>query len=110
MSKLHSFPLWLLPLVCIVSTVAAVAVILVLLVLADPTLEHALVLDLAQLVLRLIELGLVRIVLLPQLFVPRNLLLQLLTLVLYLLLKTLILLIKFGQTVLQVTVLRLHHI
>ena len=96
--------------VCIVSTVAAVAVILVLLVLADPALEHALVLDLAQLVLRLVELGLVRIVLLPQLFVPRNLLLQLLTLVLYLLLKTLILLIKFRQTVLQVTVLRLHHI
>ena len=88
--------------------VATVATIL-LLVGADPTIDHSLILDLAQLILTLIYPRLICIILLPQLLVSRNFVFQLPVLVLYLLLKAAILLIELCKAVLQVFVLLLHN-
>lgn len=107
-----SLPLWLLRFTLIlVATVAASILVtwVLLLVSTDSTIDHSLILDLAQLILTLINLGLVCIILLPQLFVSCNFVFKLLVLVFYLLLKIVILFIKLSKTVLQVLVWLLHN-
>ena len=74
----------------------------------DSTIDQSLILDLAQLILTLIYLRLICIVLFPQLLVSCNFFFKLPALVIYLLLKTAILLVKLSEAVLQVFVLLLH--